>query len=354
MMAAMSRRSRDSGGPNKPVAIFATILVVAGVAAVVAVSSEFRSATTPASLKNPTNALQASQPGPYASGTILLVNDSAVTLMQLNATSERVTPEQFTARFKGAALPTEGVDAANGSKVSFHLPTDSTSSTARFLSPDRAREAQLVTTKNGATAISIAQSSETPQTIVLRDAQGHALQDVSLLGWLTDSTFAVSGISTSTPAVTILSTDGDVRRSVSLPTSTLWAEVHGGEVWYATGVVGEGIESTPHGPSELHRISADGTDTLAARDELHVFLTVIVGMNGQIAATTDDGQSFLLTVGDSTSRHVLGQLRPLLFLPDGELLVRDGFDMDVYDPTRQVSRKLGVVPEGEVNVFFLP
>jgi len=344
-------RSRNSGQSNASVAIFATILIIAGVVAVLAVSNEFKKATTPPSMRNAIPSSVTGGAGPYASGTLLLVNDSAMTLMRLDATSERVTADQFTARFAGAHLPTEGANVANGSKVYFALAgVTSTGS----VSPDGARTVQLSVDKNNTTALSVVRGNEKPQLIVLRDSSGHAFQNVSLLGWLTNNSIALAGAVGETSAVYAVSIDGAINVLAPMAPSALWGDARGGFAWYATAVMGEGIESSPHGPSELHRISPDGKDVLVARDELRVFQSVIAGTDGVFAATTDDGKSFFQDAADVGTKVMLGALRPLLFLPGGDLVVRDGYDIALYNESTRTSRKLGTLPEGEVHVFFLP
>ncbi|MFZ2804560.1 MAG: hypothetical protein WA001_05045 [Patescibacteria group bacterium] len=347
-------RTRSSRQPNKGVAIFATILVVVGVVAVVAFSSEFNKATTPPSTSNPgTSTVSTQTAGPYASGTVVLVNDSAVTLMRLDATTERVTEDQFTARFAGEALPVEGANVANGAKAYFHLP--SASSSSAIPSPDGKTTAAMDDVKSdGATVLDISPVGGSPQTVVLRNAGGQALQDVSFLGWLDSRTLAVSAVATSTSEAYAVSIAGDVTPLAPLPSSMVWDDARGGSIWYGTAVMGQGIESEPQGPSELHRIAADGTDTLMTRDETHVYLTVVPGPNGAFAVTTDDGKSSLLESSTGAVRISLGTSRPLFFLPDGTLLMRTDYTIAVFNPTAQTSKTLGSVPEGQVSAFFLP
>jgi hypothetical protein len=125
-------------------------------------------------------------------------------------------------------------------------------------------------------------------------------------------------------------------------------------LWYATAVQGEGLETPPKGPSELFRLAADGKAELVARDEKNVIISVITGPQRLLAYTLDNAQTFAMTAGQNASQVSLGKRRPLMFLPDGNLLARDGFDLVLIALPSGTPVKIGSLPEGSVSVFLMP
>jgi hypothetical protein len=146
--------------------------------------------------------------------------------------------------------------------------------------------------------------------------------------------------------------NGAARAPVPLPDNVITFVSRNGSFWFVTAKLGEGIESPPTAPSELHRLR-NGEDAVVARDALHVFVSVIGGPVNNLAFVTDDAQAFTAQAGDDGSRTALGKLRPLLFTPKGELIARDGFNLVLIDPGTGVRRTLGKLPEGAVSVFYL-
>gem|GEM_PF-1232353 len=340
---------------NVPVLLFATFLVVVGILSVALLSSRKMEPEVKPEQPASSAAATTSTTTIWTSGTILMVNADSVMVVDPSGRSERLARANFWSQAKSTKLPAEGSAAANSSNVYLLAPEQTSGTRETFLSPDRRYVARLGTPKaDNAATLEIIQGHESPQIIVLRDRRGQALSDAALLGWLGPRTLAVMAVATSTRGLFAADLNGTLKQIAQLPDNIVYAEVRAGAVWYATAQLGEGLESAPQAPSELHRLTPDGQDTLAARDELQVFQVAVPDDKGHVMYTTDDGQSFYLAVGQNGTRKVLGKRRPLGYLPDGKLLLRDNLDLMVFDPESGASNQVTSLPEGEVRVFVIP
>jgi len=336
-----------------PIAVFATILVVAGIATVAYFSSQ-KPAVTPQAAKATSEKAKAVEPAERtATSSLLLVNADAVTLLKLDGASERLSKDEFLKRLGSMKVAAEGSKAANGMLAYFNLPANAADKREAFVSPERGYTARLGTPKSdNASVVEVSRGNETPQQIVLRDKKGRPVSEASVLGWFGPRTLALSAVATSSRWVFAADLNGSVRQVAPLPDNAIYSEARGGAVWYASALLGEGIELQPKAPSDLHRVSLDGTDQAVAHDDLRVFLMAVPDGGDHVMYATDDGQAFYLKIGDASSRMALGKRRPLLFMPDGRLVLRDGYDVILYDPATGQVKTLGALPEGEVNVFI--
>lgn len=349
------KKTRSAGKTNVPILLFATALVVAGIVGAAYLSSKKLAPEAKPASTAPAPTASSSSEVIRPSGTILLANADSVTLIDPSGKTERLALADFWTRESAEKLPAEGSDAANGSRAYLLSPEQASGTHETFLSPDRRYVARLGEPKrDNAASLEIVQGREAPQTIVLRDRRGKALSNSVLLGWVGPRTLAVMAVATSSRGLFTVELNGSLKQIAQLPDDIVYAEARAGAVWYATAQLGEGLESAPKGPSELHRVMPDGQDVLAARDELRVFQVAVPDRKGNLMYTTDDGQAFHLTVGDEKTRKALGKLRPLAFLPDGKLLLRDGFDLVISDPVSGKSSRIMALPEGDVRVFVLP
>lgn len=348
ILSGMKRRAWKADGPNKGLAVFATVLVVVGIALVAYMSSLKRE--TPKEVGSGKSEVATTATDTSA---ILLVNENAVTVMRLDGKTERMTFDQFDKASLGSQLPYEGSNAANGAKVLFHLFR----ATSTQYSPDDSFAASLGTPKaDGAAVLKIDARSEdiSTRTIVLRQKNSRPLKEAMFHGWFDIQTTAVSAQVTSTRWIYAVDINGSLKPLTELPDNLAGITVRNGALWYTTATMGEGLESPPTGPSELHRVTVDGVDTLVVRDVRQIILTSVPGPGSRVAYTTDNGQSFALSVGNEQSRVAFGKQRPLLFLPNDRILLRDGYDLVLFDLLTGKTRKLGPLPEGAVNVFWAP
>lgn len=280
--------------------------------------------------------------------TIALVNENAVTLVDLNGEAKRMTAEEFLNAHPSSTWPRDGVQVSNGQWVSFKMPAQVASGTrGLFPSTDGTWVASSGSIKSDGTSVIRIASKTKTKDLVFRHPGGAPIRDVSILGWFDDVTMVLTGHVTSTPWLYTLSIQGVTQPLVSLPETVISFQVRAGELWYITAVQGEGIESNPVGPSDVHRVVIHPTvkDTI----ERHEDTKVVIGLTGTspLAFTLDTGESFWKDIS-------IGARRPLLVLPDQRLIVRDGFDLMIFDPKTGVMRKLVAVPEGSVTLFLMP
>lgn len=353
-LSAMSRRRHPNTDStvNKPLAVFATILVVAGIVGVAYVSSLKKSDQTLNSLTSSSTTKLSSTDSTVLQPQLILVNESAVTLMAADGAVERMSVEEFTLRTKGHRLPYEGSSVANGAVVLFQASSSLSGATKPLVSPDGSSSAfRAPAQADDTSVVMIARKGGEPQKIVLRDKKT-PLKDVEIVGWFSNTELAVIATTAGSRSVYVVTTTAEPRVVVTLPETVMLLTIRSGLLWYTTAVQGEGIESPPKGPSEIHRVDVSGKNTLMTRDELRVISSVVAGpsYSERIAYTTDDGQAFVFTEADG-KRVVLGKKRPLLFLASGDLILRDGYDLVRMTLDTGVIKKLGALPEGKVDVF---
>lgn len=347
----MSRRPRSANEPNKPLALFATVLVVVGVAGVVYVSSQTQRMSDPAG----SSATSTAKPVPADSRKLLLVNPNGVTVQQLDGLSERLTFEQFKTRFADAALPKFGASAVNGMPVQFYLPEDASSPAPTGLSPDGRYLAHLGTPQSdGAAVIAVTEGKEVPRKIVLRQNQ-RPLTDAFLYGWFDAKTLIVVAQSAGARWIFGVGVDGAIKPLAPVPENVVLFQGFPGGLWYVTATQGEGLESPPKAPSSLHRVTLEGEDVEVLGNQPHVIMSALPGPEGTVAYLTDDAEARWFRMGIGDAAVGLGKVRPLLFLPDGSLIVRNGFNLELVDLKKGTSggRVIGSVPEGAVSVFYL-
>ncbi len=274
--------------------------------------------------------------------TLALRNDSSVTVLFSTGSSTRFTREEFERRFGIETHSIEGANAANGSVVFYGR---------NVRSPDRNRIVILGTPKrDGASVIEISSPpanspsrGEGVLTLVLR-WNSRPLRDARVHGWSDPEHLLVSAFVTSTRAIFNVELTGAVRELARLPDAIFSLEARRGAIWYITASPGEGIESEPVPPSELHRISPVDGDRLIARDEKRLILEAVPGPKGDVAIYFNDGTTEL-------SGQNLGKRHPLLFLENGQLVMRDALDLVLVDPSSGDSTVLGKLPEGNVEVY---
>ncbi len=280
--------------------------------------------------------------------TIVLVNENAITSLDLNGQAKRMTADEFVAAHPASTWPSGGVQVSNGQWATFHLPAEATSGTrGSAVSLKGAWTAKIISVKtDGASVIQLTDKTKSKE-LILRQSSGTPIKDASIAGWFDDERMMIIGHATDTKWLYSFSTQGIVQPIVSLPETIVSFQVKDGALWYVTATQGEGIESDPTGPSDVHRVvmSPSIQDTI----EHHEDTRVVIGFTGTqpLAFTLDNGESFWKDIS-------IGKRRPLLVLPDQRLIVRDGFDLVLFDPKTGATRKLMATPEGAVTIFVMP
>jgi len=345
----MPKKQSLSPKTNAPLAIFATILVVAGIVASAWFSSHKTTTTQNATSTTPVVDVVPNKD--LSTNDILLQNETSITVLHLDGKSERLSYDDFSGRYK-LGYPMHGVSVANGSPVVLSLKADALPSGS--IDPSGAYVAHLGQPKeDGASTIEISENNTVSQSIVLRDSIGHPLKDALIIGWLSPRIVVASVVSTSSRYAYGFDRDGRVTQLASLPESLAYQSIQCGQLWYATAVLGQGLESAPTGPSDLYSVDAMGDVKTIAHDDSRVFSSLVCGDAG-IAYRLDNGEASYLPSEEEAKKVDLGKRTPLAILSDGRILLRDNFELILLDLATQEVTELGSVPEGEVKAFVVP
>lgn len=334
-------------------ALFATVIVVCGIAAVAYVSSQNETGIPSSTSGTAAGSQDDAQKMDRPAAALLLLNENAATVMDLYGKSERLEYREFENRYAGSDLPAEGSAAANGSPVYLHMPLAPTGT--GFISPNRKTIATLGAPQtDGAGTVMLNRGPQPPDKIVLRLDKNKPLREVALWGWFDEMTIMASGMATSGRALFAVKTDGGVSRVADLPDNVILMQGRNKAFWYSTGEMGEGLESRPTGPAEFRRLTSDGVQETVVRDEKLTFVSILPGPEDVVAFTDDSGQSYAMNIGQPESRVALGKRRPLVFLDKRFLVLRENFDLILFDLQMGSFGKIGPLPEGGVSVFVLP
>ncbi|MFH1621392.1 MAG: hypothetical protein ABIB04_04905 [Patescibacteria group bacterium] len=286
--------------------------------------------------------------------SLLMPNEFAVSILSPDRKMERLTFLEFNDKYKDESLPIYGVLAANGETRYLHLPIDATATASWYIAPDGMSSAWLDSpAKDEASIIEVKKGQAKEEKIVLRTSKNKPIKDAMLLGWFDEKTIVVVASVDQVKSVYAVNLNGVVRQVKELPENIIFYVVKSGYFWFATGTLGEGLESSPTGPSELYRVSSNGVFDLVARDEKNVFISMTADSSGNLGATMSDGNSFVMRIGSDGSRIDIGKRRPLLFTDNDKLIVRDGFDLLLMDCTSGDMSKIVSLPEGSVEIFVL-
>jgi hypothetical protein len=249
----------------------------------------------------------------------------------------------------------EGSAVSNGARALFVI--DGAKPEQRFTHTSLHGQATAtldVPRADGASVVIVTTKTGEPQTIVLRDAKGRSLKDASVVGWLDDMMFGLTAIVGGERWLVSVDVTGNIELLAKLPEGLIALESRAEAFWYVTATLGEGLESSPKAPSDLYRVGANGVQTLMYHDETHVITAVLPGPDGLLAVTTDDGISRLINARGSILQR-FEMPRPILFVSSKELLLRDGFQLFLYDIARETRAAMPLgVPEGDVTVFIAP
>lgn len=341
----MKHRVRSKNTLHPALAVFATVIVVAGVAGTAYLATLTRGGGSPSSsisTGSSTSTTNGALPVVSKPVQLVLLNDDGATIVSETGKEQKISTAQFERSIAQGGMPIEGVDVANGA-ANWYLNV--------YRSPDGTQSVKLVTAKSDGASVLEIDSARATSTVVLRD-QNNPLHDTRIHGWNADgSAVYVSAIATSTREVYSVKKDGEIRALAQLPDSLLSLDGWNGAVWYVTATPGPGIESDPVPPSDVHRVDASG-DTLIAHEDSKLILSAVPGANGTLAYLSNDGSATLLKSNASTAS--LDKHRPLLFLSDGHLLIRDGFKLSLYSPSLGAIQPLATIPEGRVYAYELP
>ncbi len=348
------KSSHGSGGAALP--FFTTILVIGGVVGAAYLSSQHSPVTTSApSAPTSTSALD-TQTAVTTSSTITgpqlaLVTGDGIQVVSLDGTVQSLTVDQFSHRVAEPLRPTIGADAANGTQKIFSLGTSSTSNYE--LAPDHRHAAHMIAPKSdGASVVDFSLHGEASQPIVLRLGSA-PIRDAAVGTWANSKTVLIAGTSNGARCVYRVGVDGTVALVATLPDSAIWLAGQGTSMWYVTAQPGEGLESDPLPPSALHRVSATADDQVYADDQ-RVVMGVVGGTGSAYAVRLSDGSTIVRGLDGSDASLDVGKRQPVLFLADGRLILRDGFQLVVSDTAMKTFSNITTLPAGQVRIFVMP
>jgi hypothetical protein len=152
-----------------------------------------------------------------------------------------------------------------------------------------------------------------------RDSNGRLYQYSQIVGWMNDTQVAMTAVQGDQRHALIVEPTGRVTPLVKLPETALAFTVSENTFWYVTATEPQDIAFGPQGPSELHRVTSDGTDTMIARSEDAVIDEVLAGTDGR-AAYVVSGSLYVIN-GDTAVNRGTG--RPMGWQENGALMVED-------------------------------
>lgn len=341
--------------PPKPkgyLALFATILVVAGVVAVAFVAAPRKTAQPPKTDGKPQQATST------ASGPALLIADGLGARFVIDG-KERPAKWPYDTNLLGQPLSTlVGRHVLTGEPAYFLPEFVLATSSAGIRSPDGRRSLHSAPARrDGAGAVEVRYGSES-HTYVLRLANGRAVKDVNPIGWWDSETMAATGYVTTTRILFSVNLSGVVEQIAVLPDTINFIRAENGSVRYVEVRPGEGLESEPRPPSSLHRVSRDGTEEVVAEESDRIILGYVTkepqGISGTrgIAYQTDDGRA--ISIGEDGHTKDLGSGMPLGFTDDSRVVLKRGAELiAVYDMTGEEWR-VADAPGDDGAVFVIP
>jgi hypothetical protein len=354
----MKHRKSSSGTGGAILPFFTTVLVVGGVVGAAYLNSSHAPASsiassvamsTSAATQVPAAAVATSSTQPE----LALVTNDGVQVVSLDGVSQTLKGDAFLQRVADPFRPTTGADAANGTQVGFAV--GSTSSSEYVLAPDHRHAARMLSPKSdGASVVDLSLHGGSSQPVVLRDG-AQPVRDATIGVWSDSKTLLIAGTVTGSRCVYRVGIDGLVSRVAQLPDSAIWLTGVGSSMWYMTAQPGEGLESDPLPPSVLHRVSATA-DVQAYSDDKRLVEGVVASMEGSAyAVRLSDGKTVVRGLNGSSDASIdLGTKQAVLFLTDGRLILREGFQLVVSDSAMTSFTKVSDLPPGDVHVFALP
>ncbi|MCC7357627.1 hypothetical protein IT408_03950 [Candidatus Uhrbacteria bacterium] len=285
--------------------------------------------------------------------SLVLTNESAVLLVHANGLMERITYPQFLSKNPDSSTwPSRGIDVATGQEKPFEIRGVDVEVPEGLLSPDRVFRAVLKESKpDGAGVIELLRPKQAGRDIVLRIGD-KPLKDVQLLGWFNSEELAVIALNASARAVYSVHLDGKISSLGDLPDSVLYLNLSHGKLYVTTAVQDKGIENAPHGPSEVYVFHAETQGSVFTSDSvINAFVSNQSKLDSdEFVYVNDLGVAILVEKGKPTT---LGKIRPLLFTESSDLIYRDGFDLMLRKKQDGKVVRIGAIPEGAVNLYYV-
>ncbi|MEK7655723.1 MAG: hypothetical protein AAB386_03530 [Patescibacteria group bacterium] len=325
-------------------AIFISLLVIAAAAAVVFVYPDrFSPKIAP-----PPISPSATQSFDLSGSRVLLADEAGAWLQVASGSRPLKWPEDV--KLLGAALSTfRGHDVKTGEDAYLESGFILATSSVGFRSPDGRRSIHPTpSAPDGTSAILIRYGGDT-SNVILREENGRGIRDAQAVGWWDNETVAVVGIKNSVRTAFAVGIAGGVRVVASLPETATRIEIHDGGLWYVTLTPGEGLESEPAPPSELHRLMVEGKDSTLMVSPVTVISRYVVVGGNLVATQNEKGKIYY----SSSTEGVVAEGVLLDATADGKLLIRNGEKLSFGDPRAGGMTSWQVSLEKRVAVFIL-
>lgn len=325
-------------------AVFISLLVIAAAIAVVFVYPDrFSPKIAP-----PPISPSATQSFDPSGSRVLLADDAGAWLQSASGSRPLKWPEDV--KLLGAPLSTfRGHDAKTGEDAYLESGFVFATSSVGLRSPDGRRSIHPTpSAPDGTGAILIRYGGDT-HTVILREENGRGIRDAHAVGWWDNETAAVVGIRNSIRTAFAVGIAGGVRAVSSLPETAARIEMRDGGLWYVTLTPGEGLESEPTPPSELHKLASDGKDATPMIFPTMVIARYVVIDGNLIATQNENGKIFY----SSSYENAVAEGMLLDATSDGKLLIRKGDNLLFGDPRSGSMASLPVALDRRVAVFLL-
>ncbi len=285
---------------------------------------------------------------PSAKPFALLADDSGAWFQSASGSIPLMWPEDV--KLLGSALSSfRGHDVKTGENAYLESGFVFATSSIGIRSPDGRRSIHPTpSAPDGTGAILIRYGGDT-SNVILREGNGRGIRDAQAVGWWDNETVAVVGIKNSVRTAFAVGIAGGVRVVASLPETATQIEMFDGGLWYVTITTGEGLESEPEPPSELHKFTADGKDSILLVSTTTVISRYVVVDGNLVATQNNEGKIH----HSSYTEDVVAVGALLDATADGKLLIRNGVDLLFGDPRSGGMASWPVSLEKRVAVFLL-
>ncbi len=317
------RVGKKEGGVDwlirKFVAVFATIMVVVGVAAV-----GYLAGDTMEELKEEVS--QATSTVIYAPGIVVL-NSEGARLFGVDGRCVRdLSWPSDTAIFDKPLSQINGVDAVTGKEAWFGNGFFAASGT-RHRSPDGRREVYLKDERADGSRPLIVTYGNDEDMSILRYG-GEIIKNAEIIGWQDDKTILFTGSASSSKLAYAWDLGLGARPIGRVQANAYDYKIRDGAIYYLTSKI-QSDNGTEHkvSPGILFSLNFEGEEKEIAKQNDSVITKYALG-EGVIAYETADTSLFLKT---ATSDRKIGQGMPLFFIDDDDLVYTSRDKIKIMD-----------------------
>ena len=304
----------------------------------------------PSAQQTASPAIQLPDPGLHGDVLIMVNDEHSVSVWKEDGT-EIEAPEGF-ARLDAIAKIVHGVHFFSGVPVGVRSDYR-VDNVYRVLSPDQQRELHPSLTREDGTPAVIIAKGDSSEEHVIRFQDQRVIRDGEPIGWWDSQVFGILGRLNGERRVFAVSLSGDIRDVAVLPDTAEQVSIQNGTLWYVTLTPGPGLESSPEPPSSLHSVNQKGEDVVVFELKNDTILRFVIGSTENIAIQGESGITEYLKSVDSSVVEI-GKGVPLLFVREGELLIRRDNSLILLDIEKKQETSLGTYTGFDPIVTVLP